>query len=43
MKIRLQIQGELDASNSNKKYRGLIHGFFQILKEEKVKGLYKGK
>jgi len=47
IKTRLQLQGELGSSSvsgqSNEKhYRGFFRGLVQIVKDEKLRGLYKG-
>lgn len=43
VKIRLQLQGELQSKDiAVKKYRGVLHGVSVILKNEGVKGLYRG-
>lgn len=51
IKIRLQIQGELSTEKrhglssiygSSKHYRGMFHGCYTILREEGLRGLYKG-
>ncbi|XP_071450565.1 mitochondrial uncoupling protein Bmcp isoform X2 [Hetaerina americana] len=42
-KTRLQIQGQkIDAANSQVKYRGMIHAFLQISREEGARALYYG-
>jgi len=42
MKIRLQIQGELHHATATPKYRGLFHGIGVVVREEGIRGLYKG-
>jgi solute carrier family 25 protein 34/35 len=42
-KIRLQLQGELQSKKEAKRmYRGVVHGYGVILKNEGVKGLMRG-
>ncbi|KAK8232042.1 putative mitochondrial oxaloacetate transporter [Phyllosticta capitalensis] len=43
VKIRLQLQGELQAKkDAPKMYRGVLHGISVILKNEGLKGLFRG-
>jgi solute carrier family 25 protein 34/35 len=43
VKIRLQLQGELQAKDvAVKKYKGVFHGVGVILKNEGVRGIYRG-
>ncbi|KAL1980347.1 hypothetical protein VTN96DRAFT_4250 [Rasamsonia emersonii] len=43
VKIRLQLQGELQAKNAvEKKYRGVFHGIKVILQNEGPRGLFRG-
>jgi solute carrier family 25 protein 34/35 len=43
VKIRLQLQGELQSKDiAVKKYRGVLHGVSVIVKNEGVRGLYRG-
>ncbi|KAJ5678034.1 Mitochondrial oxaloacetate transport protein [Penicillium maclennaniae] len=43
VKIRLQLQGELQAKNDGvKKYRGVLHGVKVILQNEGPRGLFRG-
>lgn len=43
MKIRLQLQGELQAKGeAAKKYKGVLHGVKVILQNEGPKGLFRG-
>lgn len=39
VKVRMQLQGEL---GSTLKYKSSLHAFPQIVREEGIKGLYKG-
>jgi hypothetical protein len=42
-KTRLQLQGELQAKDQTKRvYRGVLHGYGVILKNEGFKGLMRG-
>lgn len=42
-KTRLQVQGQvIDAQLTNLKYRGMLHAFFRIFKEEGIQALYSG-
>lgn len=43
VKIRLQLQGELQAKDvAVKKYRGVLHGVSVIVKNEGIRGIYRG-
>jgi len=43
IKIRLQLQGELQAKSTHPRlYRGVFHGMSAVLKNEGVRGLYRG-
>lgn len=43
VKIRLQLQGELQAKGSApKSYNGVLHGMGQIVRNEGVRGLFRG-
>lgn len=43
VKIRLQLQGELQTADvAVKKYRGVLHGVSVIVKNEGLKGIYRG-
>jgi len=43
VKIRLQLQGELQSKEvAVKKYRGVLHGVSVIIKNEGLKGIYRG-
>ena len=42
-KTRLQLQGQvIDASQKTIRYRGMLHTFFKVSKEEGVRALYSG-
>jgi solute carrier family 25 protein 34/35 len=42
VKIRLQLQGELQSKLAVKQYKGVFHGVGVILKNEGVRGIYRG-
>ncbi|KAK5939011.1 Mitochondrial oxaloacetate carrier protein [Knufia obscura] len=43
IKIRLQLQGELQAKDvAVKKYKGVLHGVSTVVKNEGVRGIYRG-
>jgi solute carrier family 25 protein 34/35 len=43
VKIRLQLQGELQSKqDTTRKYRGVVHGYRVILKNEGIRGLNRG-
>jgi solute carrier family 25 protein 14/30 len=42
-KTRLQVQGQvIDAAHTQLKYRGMLHAFLTIAREEGVRALYSG-
>ena len=42
MKIRMQVQGELQKAGQGKQHRSVFHGFYNVYNLEGAKGLYKG-
>lgn len=42
MKIRMQCQGELQASGVGKEHKSIFHGARNVVNAEGVRGLYKG-
>jgi hypothetical protein len=42
MKIRMQLQGELEKAGTLKRHKTIFHGFYNVVKAEGIKGPFKG-